>query len=238
MENLLALQVSREPLEAHHLTGLDELLVTAYRRACFVIPSLVDVSPEDETLMLESLNGLLQAVHTLGDQPELRDLRVGAFEALAATTGGSAAMRGGVGGLLHSEGVWTGEQLVHHLRGHLHSTREEGVDGPNYLRGQLKTARSSLWQVPECLAALHEVLSGWEETRFIKLLPMLRLSLADLTPRETDVVAKSVARMLGAESLQVANLTDVAEAELFRAVEVNRLVRDTLVADGLEAFYE
>ena len=40
MENLLILQVSREPLEAHHLQGLSELATAAYHRACYLIPSL------------------------------------------------------------------------------------------------------------------------------------------------------------------------------------------------------
>ena len=69
MENLLVLEVSREPLEAHHLSGLHELATTAYHRACFVIPSLAATPPEDEAKMLDALNGLFQAVRSLGDCP-------------------------------------------------------------------------------------------------------------------------------------------------------------------------
>ena len=93
-----------------------------------------------------------------------------------------------------------------HLHGHLHSSREGGEDGPNFLRGLLKTARSALWLVPEVLVNIHEALRTWDDDRFVKLLPLLRLALADLTPRETDRVAKCVATMLGAESLNVATL--------------------------------
>ena len=75
MENLLVLEVSREPLEAHHLEGLHELATTAYHRACFVIPSLVSTTPEDEAKLLDSLNALFQSVRALGDSAELRELR-------------------------------------------------------------------------------------------------------------------------------------------------------------------
>jgi hypothetical protein len=238
MENLLVLEVSREPLEAHHLSGLHSLATAAYHRACYVIPSLAVTPPEDEAKMLDALNGLCQAVRSLGDGPDQQQLRTDALLALAATSGGSAAMRGGAVGLLYGDGRVAEADLITHLHGHLHSTREGGEDGPNFLRGLLKSARSVLWLVPEVLVKIHEVLRAWDEDRFVKLLPLLRLALADLTPRETDRVAKGVAVMLGAESLNVARLPDLGAEEMLRAVEVNRLVRAALAADGLEVFCE
>ena len=225
MENLLILEVSREPLEAHHLAGLRELATTAYHRACFVIPSLVNTAPEEEARMLDALNGLFQAVRSLGDGPELQQLRSDALRTLAATSGGSAALRGGAVGLLYGDGKMIEEDLVGHLRGHLHSSREDGADGPNFLRGLLKTARSLLWQAAGVLASIHEVVESWDEERFVKLLPLVRLALADLTPRETDLVAKRVAALLGAESLKIASLPDIDSGQMLRALEINRLLR-------------
>jgi hypothetical protein len=238
MENLLVLEVSREPLEAHHLTGLGELATTAYHRACFVIPSLVATAPAEEPAMLDALNGLFQAVRWLGDSPDLVRLRTDALRALAATAEGSAAMRGAAVGLLYGDGQAAEDELLQSLRGHLHSSREDGADGPNFLRGLLKTARNVLWQVPEVVSSVGEVLQEWDDDRFIKLLPLLRLALADLTPRETDQVAKRVAALLGAESLQVATLPDVAADEMLRAVALNRRLQTALAADGLESLCE
>ena len=70
------------------------------------------------------------------------------------------------------------------------------------------------------------------------MLPLLRLALADLTPRETHGVARRVAALLGAESLQVDYLPDLSSGEMLHAVEVNRLVRESLEEDGLEALCE
>ncbi|MCI0359234.1 MAG: DUF5682 family protein [Planctomycetaceae bacterium] len=238
MDNLLILQVSREPLEAHHLHGLPELALAAYRRACFIVPTLVNTPTEEEAAALDALNSLLQAVRTLGDSPDLVQLRTDSLQALAATTGGSAALRGGAVGILFADGQLADADLVRHLRGHLLSSRDDGLDGPSFLRGLLMTARNVLWQVPECLASLNEVLHGWDEARFVKMLPALRLALADLTPRETDQVAKRVAVLLGTESLQLAHIPDLPASEMLRAVEVNRLVGASLAADGLEALLE
>jgi hypothetical protein len=237
MENLLVLEVSREPLEAHHLSGLHELATTAYRRACFIIPTLAAVPAEEESGAIDALNALLQAVQTLGDLPEHKQLRGDALKNLLATSGGSSALRGAGAGLLYGDGQLDEDELMRHFRGHLHSSREDGSDGANFLRGMLKTARSILWQVPEALSDINQTMRDWDEERFVKLLPLLRLALADLTPRETDRVAKRVAVLLGTESLEVANFSDIDSGEMLRAVEINRQVRALLAADGLEAFY-
>ena len=186
--------------------------------------------------MLDALNGLFQAVRSLGDTPDLQQLRTDALLALASTSGGSSTMRGAAVGLLYSDGRIAEADLVQYLHGHLHSSREGGEDGPNFLRGLLKSARSLLWLMPEVLVKIHEVLREWDDDRFVKLLPLLRLALADLTPRETDRVAKGIATMLGAESLNVTTVPDMGAGEMLRAVEVNRLVRTALAADGLEVF--
>jgi len=238
MENLLALEFSREPLEARHLTGLDELAATAYRRACFVLPSLVATPTEEEVPHLAALKSLAQAVHTLGDSPELHQLRTDALRVLADSSDGSSALRGGAVGLLYGDGALVDDAVVVRLRGHLLSSRDDGADGPDFLRGLLNTAREVLWQVPGCLAGVNEVLRGWDQDRFIKLLPSLRLALSDLTPRQTQAVARQVAGLLGAESLQVDYHGDTSPGELLRAVEVNRLLGKRLAADGLEAWCE
>jgi hypothetical protein len=238
LENLLLLEVSREPLAAHHLSGLKELATAAYHRACYLIAPLFNTAPEAEASMLESLSALVQAARSLGDGPELQELRADALAVLAATTGGSAAMRGGAVGLLHGDGRCTDANIVWHLCGHLQSARGEGEDGPNFLAGLLKTARSVLWTAPGVLDAVNETLRGWDEDRFVKLLPLLRLALADLTPRETDRVAKRVAALLGTEGLQLPCAPEVDSRQMLRAVELNQQVRRALIADGLEAFCE
>ena len=88
---------------------------------------------------------------------------------------------------MYGDGNLTDEELVQNLCGHLLGSRADGADGPNFLRGLMKTARNVLWQVPGILNAVNEVLCGWDDDRFVKLLPLLRLALADLTPRESDL---------------------------------------------------
>lgn len=238
MEQILVLRVSREPLEAHHLTGLDEIAAAAYNRACFVLPELAATPPEAEQTMLNAVNALYLAAGALGDTPERRELRWEQLRRLLAEPSGNPAMRGGAVGLLFGDGQLDERTLVRELEGHLHSTRGEGEDGPNFLRGLLRTARSVLWQSPGCIASLHAVFQKWDEDRFIKLLPLLRLALSDLTPRECDQVAREVAAHAGVAKLTVPALRDLSPADLTHAATVERMLRETLRQDGLDAWTE
>jgi hypothetical protein len=236
LENLLLLGVSREPLEAHHLTGIDELAAAAHDRACYLLPDLAQASQEDEPKLLDALNGFYQAVRTLGDTAERQQLRWEGLEQLAEAGQGLASLRGAATGLLHGDGRWSDDDLVRRLRGHLLGSKGNGSEATDFLRGLLRAARHVLWQVPGVLDAINKLLKHWSEDEFVKLLPMLRLGLSDLTPQECDRVAREVARLLGIDRLAVPTLLDVGAEEMLRGVEVNRLLRESLVEDGLECW--
>jgi hypothetical protein len=236
IEMLLVLHVSREPLEAHHLSGLSDLAGAAYDRACYLLPGLVNTGEAEEKQALEALNSLCQAAQTLGDTPERRQLRWERLQDLAQTTGGNAALRGAAVGLLFGDGQLAPPELVAHLRGHLFSVRDNGAEGPRFLRGLMRTTRSALWQVPDVLRSLHELLSEWEEEHFIRQLPNLRLAFADLTPRECDQVAREVATQAGVASLKPVEATKFTSADMLQGAEVNRRVLEGLRRDGLEDF--
>lgn len=236
LENLLVLHTSREPLEAHRLSDLLDLAETAYRRACYLLPTLAATAAADEARQLEALNTFVQAVRTLGDSPDRQELRATGLGELLNSSAGSSVLRGGAAGILHADGRLEPELLVRHLHGHLQAASATGTEGPDFLRGLLKTARSVLWQIPECLACLQAALHAWDDERFTRMLPLLRLALSDLTPRETDQVARQVSTLLGVATFRPDYVADLPAAEMLRAVEVNRLVRESLIADGLEAW--
>jgi hypothetical protein len=236
LEALLILLVSREPLEAHHLPGIAEVAASAYARACYLLPRLVTTPDPEETQTLDALNSLLQSVQALGDTPELRELRHHNLVALGNTIAGNAAFRGAACGLLFSDGQLPLDDLVARLRGHLLSPADQGREGPRFLRGLMRTARSVLWQSPEAIHSIHAVLRDWEEDHFVRQLPHLRLAFADLTPRECDQVAMLVSATMGAGDLKLDHRSDFSVADMLRGAEVNRRVMEGLKSDGLEVF--
>ena len=110
-------------------------------------------------------------------------------------------------------------------------TPEERL-GP--LRGVLRIAPSLLWTAEGALEAVDAFLAGLDPDAFLFILPHLRLALTALSPRETDRVADLLARRhgVGAGSF-LATHDDVDEATAARGAEIDRRLRDGLVADGL-----
>ncbi len=235
-ELLLMLRVSREPLEAHHLGGLDSLAALGHDRACDLIPRLAATPEGDEPATLDSLLSLQQIALTLGDQADRRERRWAGLRDLVGRNEGSAAIRGGALGLLFGDGQLDPAELVGHVRGHLLGPRAGGADGVALLRGLLRTARSVLWSVPEVVAGLHEQFAAWDEEHFLQLLPALRLAFADLTPRECVRTAGMVSALAGEAPRLLAAPEGFAESDLLRGVAVNRGVVEALARDGLEEY--
>ena len=238
MEELLVLHVSREPLEAHHLTGVADLAGHAYDRACYLIPALAATAEGEEPAVLGAMNAFVQAVRTLGDDDARRDLRAGRLLDLTDAAGdANSALRGGAAGLLFGDGRLGPDDLARRFRGHLLAAGDGAKAGADFLRGLLRTARSSVWQVPTLLADLHATLAALEEEQFIRHLPGLRLAFADLTPQETDRVARAVARHAGADWLDVAASAALSSEDMLRGVEIERRMAASLKGDGLEAWF-
>jgi hypothetical protein len=235
-EQMLLLDVSREPLEAHHLGGLREAANEAWYRAARLLFSLVSLSETDETETLDALCAWRAMADSLGDSPERHELRRDRLLALADEPDANPVAAGAACGLLYGDGSLEPEALGRRLGGYLGGTRQPAADGARFLRGVLRAARSVCWQVPEVVDALHQALRALPEDAFVALLPHLRLAFADLTPKECDAVAKAVGRLLGGQVLTPVLTREISEGQMVQAVRINARVREQLVSDGLETY--
>ncbi len=238
IERILVLHFSREPLEAHSLEGLDEMAEQAFVRACYLLPGLAATSEADEDSVLDALNGFSQVPAQLGERPGHRQMLWDRLRELVGQNGGNGAVRGGACGLLFDEGQMEAGELVSYLQGHILGGVDSGARGISFLRGLLRSARSVLWQVPEVIETVTQVLSEWGEDVFVAQLPNLRLAFADLTPRECSRVAQEVAVYVGGNNLNISAPMGGSEEDMVAGVEVNRRVLESLRRDGLEAFLD
>ena len=147
-------------------------------------------------------------------------------------------MRGGAVGLLYADGRIAEADLVQYLHGHLHSSREGGEDGPTSCRGLLSRPAARCGSYPAssprsttCSTSGTTTASSgscrccgwhWRTSRRAR-----RTGWRSASPR-----------CWGRQSLNVATLPDIGSGEMLRAVEINRAVRASLAADGLEVFCE
>ncbi len=231
IETLLALHVSREPLEAHNLTDVTALAEQAYERAVYLLPQLTATAEEQTEAVLNALNALAQSATTLGDTTVRRELRHSALREVINSVGGNAAIRGAAAGTLHGDGELAAEEVIRHLRGHLVGTNTS--DGPAFLRGLMRTARSLFRQLPEATDAVHEVLRSWPEEQFVRQVPDLRLAFADLTPRECNELSATVADRIGVKPDRVPETAQFSERDLLLALDLEARLKQTLKRDGL-----
>ncbi len=206
----------RAPLEADRLVGLDELRLAAALRAGFLLPGLAATSPESETSVLDALKALPES-----------ELRRPGLESLADAPTGNACLRGAAWGLLLAAGRRPAAQLGEQARGEL-----LGDSGAGFLRGLLAVSRSALWQVEGLVEAMSERLAGFAQDDFLAQLPHWRLAFAELTPRETDRLARELKRLTGVE-LALERPLPASGEELVRARLLELAVAERLAAEGL-----
>lgn len=231
-EQLLLLHSSREPLEAHRLPGLTEIAGRAYQRACYLLPQLAAIGAQEEQASLDALNALQQVALSLGDSLQHHLLLRNGLRLLAEESVCNPTIRGGAVGALHIDGQMSDEELVRRVSGQMEQ------DGPTFLRGLLATNRPCLWQTPGLLEDLNLAVCAWDESQFVALLPDLRLAFADLTAREADLVAQTIAQQVGAKAVPSLSISGATPEDLLLGAALNQRIAETLARDGLADFLQ
>jgi Family of unknown function (DUF5682) len=231
--SLALLEEGREPLEARRLTGLVDLLATAYSRALFLCAELQgdEELPADVATALARLRELLASPAGTSLDPEpfwarVEQLRRGHDRPL---------VRGAAAGLASTAGRLSLDALTRDVAGHLGSSIP-AQDAAAFIQGLFATAREAVWQASGLVEELDRRLTGWAEPTFLRALPDLRLAFADLTPRETDRVAEIVAAVHGGVRPDVGVSHDVDEQTMAANLALSQMVAEVLERDGLGAW--
>ena len=233
MGSLALLEEGREPLEAHRLTGLADLLATAYSRALFLCAELQgdEEPPAAVATALARVRELLASPAGTGLDPEPFWARV---EELRRNHD-RPLVRGAAAGLASTTGRLSLDELTREVAGHL-SSSIPAHDAVAFIQGLLATARETVWQASGLVEELDGRLADWAEPTFLRALPDLRLAFADLTPRETDRVAEIVAALHGGVRPDVRVRHDVDEQTMAANLALSQLVAEALERDGLGAW--
>jgi hypothetical protein len=231
--SLALLEEGREPLEARRLTGLADLLATAYSRALFLCAELQgDEEPTAAVaIALARLRELLASPAGASLDPEPFWARV---EELRREHD-RPLVRGAAAGLASTAGRLSLDDLTRDVAGHLGSSIP-AQDAVAFIQGLFVTAREAVWQASGLVEELDGRLTGWDEPTFLRALPNLRLAFADLTPRETDRVAEIVAALHGGARPAVGVRHDVDEQSVAANAALSQMVAEVVERDGLGAW--
>ncbi len=238
LNQLILLWESREPLEAHKLAEIPELIRAAYGRACFLLHDLMNSPADGASDTLNALVVVRDVLQTSACSKELLDSAL-FFEPLPELIRHPKTpplLAGAACGILHSGGRMSDVEVLQALAGFLNASSTEAGGQIAFVIGLLRTCREIAWQQPAFAEAIHKLLATWSEDEFVERLPHLRMAFADLTPRETDQVAEVVAKFHGGEKPARVLRPEFSEAEMLAAVRLNNSVMRALKEDGLEGW--
>lgn len=234
LTDLVLLRRGREALGIGDSSPLDHLIGAAWRRMLILLSELADHGEEqvrEAVGALADLRGMIELARA-SEAP----IEIALFdEALARLQAQPLApmLAGAVTAFALIDGRSDAAALGERLRGELASGYVDPGERLAFLGGVIAIARELLWAVPEILEALDSIVARADEATFHALLPHLRLALMPLDPREVDRLAEEVAVRVGARPEQLAVRLDISETELADNFELDRLLGDVLVRDGI-----
>ena len=233
---LLLLWQSREPLEAHELKEIPELIRAAYFRCCYLTPGLSQCPDEEISSALQAMLTLRELLAAGGEELLDPEIFWTAAESIWNRLETPSIIAGGLCGLLRSANRVSEEELGRATAGHIGGSNRDWRARIGFLQGALTTCRETAWQNRPFAEAINRLLGECDESEFLHALPELRLAFANLTPQETDKVGVLVASLHGKSELGDFMNSDVTESVLEQSRRFSQAVLASLNADGLQDF--
>lgn len=216
---------------------LADVLTTAYARLVYLCDDLPHTPQERVMPVVGSLKSIVDMLREPPCEGIDSDLFDGAIDRLADARP-PAAILGSVLALCVQSGRREADELCRALRSTIDGTCDSQDERIGVLQGVLATAPALLWQVPEVLQAIDQLLCDLDDAQFLDLLPHIRLAFTALNPREADRLGELLAELhQGRASDFAVRIHAVSEHDLHRGAQVEGRVAATLAADGLDNWF-
>jgi hypothetical protein len=213
---------------------LEDLLRRCFDRACFAVPEVASVPPEDWEQVIQGLLALAEPV------VQRNDLDADLFAAhveRAAKISTMPFLRGAFLGVLTEMRRMKPEALAAELTAYARGGVDQQVVAGDFLQGVLRVSKTAiLLGATSLVAAVDELLRAAEGETFLNLVPRLRAAFETLHERQRDSVAGHVAELYGlkeSESLRTL-ATSVGAARLMAELdaEAAAILGEWLGRDG------
>lgn len=215
----------------HLMESIDEVNIgTQLGRACFAVPEVASVAPEQWDEVVQGLLALAEPVVQRDDlDPDLFAAHVGR----AARVSTMPFLRGAFLGVLTEMRRMKPDALAAELTAYARGPVDQQVVAGDFLHGVLRVSRTALLLGAKSLvAAVDELLRAADHDTFLGMLPRIRAAFESLHDRQRDAVGSHVAELYGlkeAESVR-ALTTSVGAAHLMGELdgEVARIMEEWL----------
>jgi len=234
LRDLVALWRNRTALGFDDGSAIEALIGTAWRRALFLLPGLVDAGEDRIAPTLAAMAVLREVVGLAGDALPVLD-PVLFDEAIAQLLDADLdpALAGAVAALALLAGRLDDDAFAARLSGELRGAYTEAARRIAWLRGVIAISRELLVRVPALIDTADAILGALGDEEFLDLLPHLRIAFAQLDPREIDRLAFVVAGRHGADAATLVAAHAIPPADYEANLRADRAVAALLLADGL-----
>jgi hypothetical protein len=215
--------------------GLDKaklafLISRCFDRACFAIPEVASVPPEEWDNVIAGLMALAEPVVQRADLDA--NLFATHVEA-AARVSTMPFLRGAFLGVLTEMRRMKPEALAAELTGYARSGVDQQVVAGDFLHGVLKVSRTAILLGAKSLVkAVDELLGNATGETFLSMVPRLRAAFETLHERQRDGIASHVAELYGLKESELLRTltTSVGAAHLMAQLdsEVAAIMKDWL----------
>jgi len=221
------------PMGAPETLDLGSVRTVAYLRLIY----LCDDLPKTPAELIPSRLDALRLVMTLFQQSDAGVFDQNLFdEAIdrVAEAAPPAEILGSVLALCLQSGRRDPEHLSAALSGYFSGSRLNEQDQIGVLRGILHTAPALLWQIDGLAQIVDRYLCALPESRFLNLLPYLRLAFTHLNPRETDRLAAVLGQLHDMQAGHfVSQHTTISAEYLQQGLVVEQRFREAIAQDHL-----
>lgn len=108
-----------------------------------------------------------------------------------------------------------------------------------YFIGIMRTAPELVVRLPLLIELLNELLSEWDDGRFLQVLPDLRFAFSQLTPKQNAQMARVVAQKLSMDTQDLTlHQTQFNQQQLLQAMELEQKIQHQLENQGLTEWFE
>lgn len=107
-----------------------------------------------------------------------------------------------------------------------------------YFIGVMRTAPELVLRIPLLIDMLNQLLSEWDEGRFIQVLPDLRFAFSQLTPKQNAQMAQYVAQDMAIEAKELTlHQTEFNEQQMMEVIQLEQQLQSQLIELGLQDWF-
>jgi hypothetical protein len=198
---------------------LEELLARCFDRACFAVPEVASVPPEEWDGVV---HGLLALAEPVVQRPDWDANLFATHVERAAQISTMPFLRGAFLGVLTEMRRLPPDALAAELTGYARGSVEQQIVAGDFLAGILRVSKTAiLLGAKSLVAAVDELLQAAQGETFLCIVPRLRAAFETLHERQRDSLAMHVAELYGlkeSESLRTLS-TSAGAAQLMAELD-------------------